>query len=85
MAKLTPTCEVVTHKLSESMEHKLPLRERLQVGLHLMGCKFCTRYRDQLLAIRKILEKYGDTFPDEHLTEEARINISQAIKNNQSK
>ena len=84
MEKLTPTCEVVTQKLSESMEHKLPLRERVQIQLHLMGCKFCARYRDQLLVIRTLLEKFDDTMADEQLTEEARIKITQAIKNKQS-
>lgn len=82
MSKLTPSCEVVTHKISESMDHKISYRERMQIKIHLMGCKFCERYRDQLLTIQRMLQNLDQSHADEHLTKEARIKIKRSIKDN---
>ena len=85
MDKFTPTCEVVTHRLSESMDHKLPLRVRLQVNLHLMFCKFCSRYRDQLLAIQKMLRNFDPSLSEEHLSEVASTRIKNSLKDHNCK
>ncbi len=58
--KMTPTCEVVAYKVSEAMDHKLSLWDRIRVNVHLMGCHLCNRYREQLLALRKMLHSYSD-------------------------
>ena len=84
LQKFTPSCDVITHKVSESLDRKLSLRERLQVSFHLMVCEFCTRYRDQLLAIHKTLERH--TLAEEppaslgSLSEEAREKIKQMLE-----
>ena len=57
MDGLTPSCDVITEKISESLDRKLSLKERLQIKVHLMYCKYCLRYRDQIMYMRKLLEK----------------------------
>ena len=52
MEKLLPSCKTVTKQVSDSLEHKLPLFDRLKVNLHLMGCESCSLYRKQLLILQ---------------------------------
>ncbi len=35
------TCREVTARATDYMEWPLPLRERLQIGMHLLICAFC--------------------------------------------
>jgi hypothetical protein len=46
-------CKDVSKKVSKSMDHTLPLHERMMIALHLMMCKYCRRFKDQLLLLRK--------------------------------
>lgn len=45
-------CKEVTRKVSESMDHNLPMRQRFLLRMHLLMCKYCTRFRRQLQIIR---------------------------------
>ncbi|HHM23434.1 MAG TPA: zf-HC2 domain-containing protein [Bacteroidetes bacterium] len=82
--KLTPSCDIVTRKVSESLDRKLNLWEKIQVSLHLMVCEFCNRYRDQLLAIHQTLERHshaGEPPPElGSLSEEAKAKMKQALQ-----
>ncbi len=53
------SCKQITGKISESMDRKLPLLERMGIRFHLMMCKLCTRYQKQLRFIRETLRS-GD-------------------------
>ena len=68
------SCKDVTKLLSESMDRSLPLGKRIGVRLHLLICKFCARYKRQLLLIRETAmrlaaagaprEFFGDTLSE---------------------
>ncbi len=72
-----------------SMDHNLPLRQKMAIWFHLRMCKYCSMFRDQLLLIRKIstdvdLEKYEqDEMPP--LSEDAKKKIKKAISDKISK
>lgn len=53
--RLTPTCEVITEKVSKSLDEPLSLKEKIQIRVHTFTCILCARYREQLLAIRKLI------------------------------
>lgn len=80
------SCKDVTRLLSESMDRSLPLGKRVGVRLHLLICKFCSRYEKQLLLIRETarrlaaMEDACGSLTGESLSEEAkeRIRISLA-------
>ena len=81
------TCKEVSHLVSESLDHRLPLRQRMGVRLHLMMCGMCRAYRDQILLLRRILHLYSkaddvENTPDENLSDEARQRIKDALKKN---
>lgn len=85
---LTPTCEVVSHKISESMDHKLPLMDRVRVRLHLMGCELCARYEKQLNTIHKMmadsLTESGSISSEDVLSSKARQRMKERLKHNHS-
>jgi len=81
------SCRDVTQLLSESMDTSLPIGKRIGVRLHLLMCKFCTRYERQLLLIRETVrrlaateEKPGEP-PGETLSEEAKERIRNSLRN----
>lgn len=83
--RLTPSCEIISQKVSESMDHRLPLSDRIAIRLHLMVCQFCNRYRLQLLAIRDALnEKTKLEEPpgtgNECLSDQAREKMKKALR-----
>lgn len=84
MSRLTPTCEVVTQKVSQSMDEPLSMNDRIRVRLHLMGCELCARYEKQLLAMRKMMELHGEEIsmsdPKNSLADAARQRIKQEIQ-----
>ncbi len=51
------SCKDVTQLLSESMDASLPIGKRIGVRLHLLICKFCLRYKRQLLLIRETVRR----------------------------
>jgi predicted anti-sigma-YlaC factor YlaD len=40
-------CRDVTELVSDYLDHALPVRRHLAVGLHLLRCEACRRYIDQ--------------------------------------
>jgi predicted anti-sigma-YlaC factor YlaD len=79
-AKTTPSCDVISKKISESMDHKLSALERIQIRIHILGCKFCERYRRQLLSIREMLLKLNEETSEEILPDEIKLKMKSAIK-----
>ena len=48
-------CKEVTQMVSESLDRKLPLHQRMGMRFHLSMCRFCSRFRKQLLILRKAM------------------------------
>ena len=65
--------------VSESMDRNLPVHQRIGVRIHLLMCKFCSRYRRQLLFIRETIRLHAirikDVQPSAELPSEARERI----------
>jgi len=79
------SCKQITGKISESMDRKLPLLERMGIRFHLMMCKLCTRYQKQLLFIRETL-RYGSdsgegSATSSGLSDEGRKRIKKNLLN----
>lgn len=47
------TCKEATHLLSEAQDGKLPFAQRLQLELHLLFCKGCTNFKEQMAFLRR--------------------------------
>ena len=70
--------------VSESMDQKFPLHRRILVTMHLMMCKYCHRFKKQLLILRDAvgLEDIEDKElgHSDSLSKEARDRIKQAMR-----
>ena len=89
MSKITPACEVISQKISESMDHKISLVDRLKIRIHLLGCKFCQRFEKQLITMQQMIENQAnklDELPDgPKLSEDAKLKMKQKMQQNNNK
>ena len=80
--RLTPTCEVITEKISKSLDEPLSLKEKIQIRVHTFTCILCARYREQLLAIRKLITRELEQTEDISLDKDLQLpeNARERIK-----
>jgi len=78
------SCKDVSQKFSESMDQKLPFHQRMFIRIHMLMCKYCSRFRRQLLLLREISrsDKIVDISPDfsAGLSQQARERIKASLK-----
>ncbi len=81
IAMATPSCEVITQKISESLDRKLSLWDRSRIRLHVWSCVFCERYRQQLMTLNQFLQKISeDDLKDVRLPSETKERIKESLK-----
>jgi hypothetical protein len=89
MGHLMYNCKEVTRIVSESLDRKLPLHQRMDIRVHLFMCKFCSRYRKQLLILREAMRlqtRYDeDSGSPITLPPEARERIKLSLINSLNK
>ena len=49
-------CKEVSKMVSESMDRKFPLHHRILMTVHLFMCRYCNRFKKQLLILRNAVE-----------------------------
>jgi len=54
------TCEEAARLISDSLDRKLPLRQRVALRMHLLMCKFCPTFRQQLILLRDAASRYRE-------------------------
>lgn len=79
------TCKEVSARVSESLDHRLPLREQLKVKLHLIICRACQRLVRQMALLHAASRRIAldEVMPDttqETLSSEARQRILQGLQ-----
>lgn len=79
-------CRELVPLMSQSLERKLALRERLRLRLHLIVCAWCVRYLKQLRLLRQLVRLQSEctaeeALPNVSLTSEARARIAKSINN----
>ena|SRR5437899_789188 len=76
-------CRKMVPLMSESLERRLSIRERLGLRLHLLVCAWCARYLKQIKFVRWLLKAQGTRATEEltALADGARERIAKAIKN----
>ena len=77
-------CKEVSEKVSISMDESLPVHHRIMLNIHLLMCKYCNRFRKQLLVMRNALrfEKITEDEPGQpgSLSEATRERLKKAVK-----
>lgn len=80
------SCEDISHRISESLDRKLPLRERLGLKMHLFMCNACRQVASQmrlLHAAARHLRSAERESPSEQgtLSKEANARILEQLRN----
>ncbi|MFC1814725.1 zf-HC2 domain-containing protein [Thermodesulfobacteriota bacterium] len=47
-------CKEVSRRVSESMDRRLPLYQRILIRMHLLMCRYCARFRRQVMFLREL-------------------------------
>lgn len=77
------SCAEIMSLSSDSLTRALTAGERLQLRLHLMGCDWCTRYAQQVKALRVVVQKHPEWFeatPSVKFSAEARARIRRSLR-----
>jgi hypothetical protein len=83
---LSPCCRDAARLLSESMDHRLPLAERVGLRVHLLLCGLCRRYGRQLIFLRRLVEVFAKiaetpaTPVASEMSQEARARIRERLE-----
>jgi len=76
-------CKEVSEKVSLSMDASLPIHHRMMITIHLLMCKYCNRFRKQLMILRRAvrLEALSEDDPSQpdFLSKAARERIKKAV------
>lgn len=90
LIRLTPPCNQIVKLVSEGMDHPLPLRTRLHIRFHFLICKWCERYKRQLIFIQSAMRRHPDKLEGQDqpaastLSPEARERLKQALRRPQA-
>ena len=78
-------CNEISKKVSESFDRTLPLHQRMMIRIHLMMCKYCSRFKRQLVIIRKAIrsedENAAGPVDSSALSSDARDRIKRSLQN----
>ena len=73
------SCRRASQLLSDAMDRRLSLGQRILLRYHLLVCRACNRFRDQLGLIRAAIGMYRDS--ERHVSEsESSIQLSPAAR-----
>ena len=77
-------CKEVSKMVSESMDRKFPLHHRILMTVHLFMCRYCNRFKKQLLILRNAAEcediHEEDLGRSPTLSKETHERIKQAMR-----
>lgn len=83
LGDFSPSCKAATRLQSEALDHKLRLRQRFGLHVHLMLCKWCRRYGKQITFLRDAVHEHPDKLAEpvpQKLSNEARERIKQRLQ-----
>lgn len=85
LLRTLPTCQQTVETISQSMERRLTLTERIKVKIHFWICVWCQWYMEHLQLIRAASRAQAAEAPDQMsgatLSNEARERIRRRLTN----
>ena len=78
------SCKEISRRVSDSMDHDLYLHQRIMIRIHLLMCRYCARFRRQMVLLRELSRSHRlyENFLDPRVTlsTDARQRIRQTLK-----
>lgn len=82
MHRMMLSCQRATFLITRREYQKLSCKEKLQLNMHLMGCKFCHAFNTQNAIITSGLNMLKEEPPMVRLSNAKRNEIQQALDKN---
>ena len=77
-------CNDVSQKVSQSLDASLPFHHRMAVRMHLLMCRYCARFRRQLIMLRRVSRHMDDEPSMDQttatLSDETKERIKKALR-----
>ena len=73
------TCEEASRLISESLDRKHPMGRRIALRIHLLMCKLCPRFLQQMLFLKEASDHYKEEI-EEDSSYSLSINAREKIK-----
>jgi|SRR5271169_2870784 len=83
LAELSPSCGRAARLQSEALDHKLTWRQQLGLRIHLVLCKWCSRYGKQIAFVHNVVHSHPDEVTSavpQQLSDEARERIRRNLR-----
>ena len=74
------SCKEITELIERQQEEKLPIMQRMELGMHTMMCKHCGAYKKQTKKINDFLQKENNHLPPIKLPDEKKEEIIKKIE-----
>ncbi len=58
-------CKQASQLISRSLDEKLPMRKRFSLNLHLLLCKYCSRFSQQLQTLHVAIHNISSSIEDD--------------------
>jgi transcriptional regulatory protein LevR len=74
-------CDEVSQKVSRSLDVSLPFHHRMAIRMHLLMCRYCARFRRQLILLRAVSRNVDDDpSTAARLSNEVKARIKRALR-----
>jgi len=86
-ANISPDCQEASRAQSEALDRPLPPSKRIGLWLHLLMCKWCRRYGQQIRFLRDAAHEHQDELTDatpQKLPADARERIRRKLESEKS-
>ena len=81
LARRLPDCKTITPELGESLDRKLPLKTRITLKLHMLTCRPCARYFEQIKYLRDAMHEHEERLANEQdRAFKLSVNIKEKLK-----
>lgn len=83
VGELSPTCREAARLQSEGLDRPLGLRQRIGLKIHLVLCRWCRRYGEQIGFLRSVARRHDKPehcLPPRPLPPEARERIKRRLR-----
>jgi len=89
MSRMMLSCESAGILICKGQQEKLVFRERISLKMHMMNCKLCRRFEEDIDVVHEGIDKYSkaspDTFVHAQLDDEQKNKIAQELNKQANK
>ncbi len=79
LARMMIACDEATYLASKSRDNKLNFKERMNLRIHLLSCKYCLRYARDIRILDEYFQKHLEAGKHHHLNSSEKKRIKTRV------